>query len=166
MPISSLSAKATACNERVLHARLADAEFFWQEDQKTTLEQQLQRLDNVLFHAKLGTVLQKSQRLESLASQLAEQFDADVEVSARAAKLAKADLVSNMVGEFDELQGIMGHYYADLQGENPLVGECIEQHYWPKFAGDVLPHSAEAQAVALADKLDSLVGIYAAGEVR
>jgi len=89
----------------------------------------------------------------------------DSSIAERGALLAKADLVSDMVGEFDELQGIMGHYYADRDGEPARVGECVEQHYWPKFAGDRLPTSVEAQAVALADKLDSLVGIYGSGEV-
>jgi len=153
-----------AGNEKVLRARLADAQFFWETDQKTKLADQVDGLSKVMFHAKLGSVLEKSKRLEILASKLATKMGGDQTIAARGALLAKADLVSNMVGEFDELQGIMGHYYADREGETKLVGECIEQHYWPKFAGDRLPESAEAQAVALADKLDSLVGIYAAGE--
>jgi len=119
----------------------------------------------VLFHVKLGSVLDKTQRMQQLAGKLASQMNGDVALAERGALLAKADLVSDMVGEFDELQGIMGHYYADRDGEPSLVGQCIEQHYWPKFAGDQLPESVEAQSVALADKLDSLVGIYAAGEV-
>lgn len=152
-------------NEKVLRARLSDAQFFWQTDQKTKLADRVQRLDSVLFHVKLGSVLDKTNRLEFVAQQLAKQLGADPSTAQRGARLAKADLVSDMVGEFDELQGVMGHYYADREGENSLVGECIEQHYWPKFAGDQLPDSAEAQSVALADKLDSLVGIYAAGEI-
>jgi glycyl-tRNA synthetase beta chain len=103
--------------------------------------------------------------VQSLAGILAKKLGGDSAAAQRGAYLSKADLISSMVGEFDELQGIMGHYYADRDGEPKLVGECIEQHYWPKFAGDQLPHSLEAQAVALADKLDSLVGIYAAGEI-
>ena len=152
-------------NERVLRARLSDARFFWETDQKMKLEVRVEQLSNVLFHAKLGSVADKSKRVEKLSGVIADQIGANAETTMRAAILAKADLVSNMVNEFDELQGIMGHYYADLDGEDPLVGTAIEQHYWPKFAGDNLPESGEAQALALADKLDSLVGIYAAGEV-
>ncbi len=152
-------------NEKVLRARLSDAEFFWRTDQKSTLESRIDRLENVLFHAKLGSLLNKTQRIERLASKLAKQMQGDPKLAQRGARLAKADLVSDMVGEFDELQGIMGHYYADLEGENPIVGECIEQHYWPKFAGDKLPDSTEAQAVALADKIDSFVGLFNAGEI-
>jgi glycyl-tRNA synthetase beta chain len=152
-------------NERVLRARLSDAEFFWTSDQKTRLEDRVKDLGSVLFHAKLGTVLEKTTRVQALAGKLAKALDGDADIAERGAYLAKADLISNMVGEFDELQGVMGHYYADRDGEPTLVGECVEQHYWPKFAGDQLPQSVEAQAVAMADKLDSLVGIYAAGEV-
>ena len=152
-------------NEKVLRARLADAQFFWETDQKTKLADRVELLSKVLFHAKLGSVLEKTKRIESLAGRLASKMNGDSTSAMRGAFLAKADLVSDMVGEFDELQGIMGHYYAEREGEPDVVGECIEQHYWPKFAGDQLPVSIEAQAVALADKLDSLVGIYAAGEV-
>ncbi|GHA11032.1 glycine--tRNA ligase beta subunit [Arenicella chitinivorans] len=152
-------------NEKVLRARLSDAQFFWQTDQKTTLAERVSRLEDVLFHVKLGSVHDKVTRIQALAGNLADSIKADREVAQRGAYLAKADLVSDMVGEFDELQGIMGHYYADRDGEPALVGDCIEQHYWPRFAGDQLPASGEAQAVALADKLDSLVGIYAAGEI-
>jgi len=110
-------------------------------------------------------VLDKAKRIQSLAGKLAGSMGGDVAIAERGALLAKADLVSDMVSEFDELQGIMGHYYADRDGEPALIGECVEQHYWPKFAGDKLPSSVEAQSVALADKLDSLVGIYGAGEI-
>jgi glycyl-tRNA synthetase beta chain len=152
-------------NEKVLRARLSDAQFFWLTDQKIKLADRVELLSKVTFHAKLGSVLQKAQRLKQLAGSLASKMGGDSAVAERGALLAKADLVSDMVGEFDELQGVMGHYYADRDGEPSLVGECVEQHYWPKFAGDRLPVSAEAQAVALADRLDSLVGIYASGEV-
>lgn len=152
-------------NEKVLRARLADAQFFWVTDQKTKLIDRVDRLNNVMFHAKLGSVLDKSHRIEALAGSLATKMGGDASVSQRGALLSKADLVSDMVGEFDELQGTMGHYYADRDGEPARVGECIEQHYWPKFSGDRLPASIEAQAVALADKLDSLVGIYGSGEI-
>jgi glycyl-tRNA synthetase beta chain len=152
-------------NEKVLRARLSDAQFFWITDRKIKLVDRVERLAKVMFHAKLGSVLEKSHRIQTLAGKLASKMGGDTSIAERGALLAKADLVSDMVGEFDELQGIMGHYYADRDGEPELVGECVEQHYWPKFAGDRLPISAEAQAVALADKLDSLVGIYASGEV-
>ena len=152
-------------NERVLRARLADAEFFWQTDLKTPLETRLEKLGQVTFHAKLGSVQDKVDRLQALAARIAKMIGANIELAQRGAKLAKADLVSDMVGEFDELQGLMGRYYAQHDGENQTVADCIEQHYWPKFSGDKLPESVEAQSVALADRLDSLVGIYAAGEV-
>ncbi|MFT5137798.1 MAG: glycyl-tRNA synthetase beta chain [Arenicella sp.] len=152
-------------NERVLRARLSDAKFFWDNDKKIKLGDRVDKLDSVLFHQKLGSVLDKTKRISSLAGHIAEQIGGDASLAQRGARLAKADLISDMVSEFDELQGIMGHYYADRDGEPSVVGDCIEQHYWPKFAGDQLPQSLEAQAVALADKLDSLVGIYASGEV-
>jgi glycyl-tRNA synthetase beta chain len=152
-------------NEKVLRARLSDAQFFWETDQKLKLIDRIDRLDSVLFHQKLGSVLDKTKRLQSLAGVLAESIAGDKQLAERGALLAKADLVSDMVNEFDELQGVMGHYYADREGEPSVVGECIEQHYWPKFAGDQLPISLEAQSVAMADKLDSLVGIFASGEV-
>lgn len=158
-------AQVRAGNEKVLRARLADAQFFWETDQKTKLVDRIERLDKVTFHAKLGSLLDKSKRIEILAGKLTEKMAGDVAIAQRGALLAKTDLVSDMVSEFDELQGIMGHYYADREGEDPRVGECIEQHYWPKFAGDQLPQSIESQAVALADKLDSLVGIFGSGEV-
>ena len=152
-------------NEKVLRARLSDAEFFWRTDQKSTLESRIDRLGNVLFHAKLGSLLDKTERLENLAAKLAKQMGGNATLAQRGARLSKADLVSDMVGEFDELQGIMGHYYADREGEDAIIGECIEQHYWPKYAGDKLPMSTEAQAVALADKIDSFVGLFSAGEI-
>jgi len=152
-------------NQRVLHARLSDAQFFWLTDQKVTLESRVKKLDSVLFHIKLGSIGDKTKRLQQLAASLTEQIGGNSDLAARAALLSKADLVSDMVGEFDDLQGTMGQYYAQIDGEDTLVGNCIEQHYWPKFAGDQLPESAEAQALAMADKLDNLVGIFAAGEV-
>lgn len=157
--------RVVAGNERVLRARLSDAQFFWDTDRKHSLAAQLPRLDDVLFHAKLGSVGQKKRRLQSLAKTIASQIGADPEICERAAELCKADLLTDMVGEFDKLQGIMGRYYADLDGEPALVGTSIEQHYWPRYAGDRLPESPEAQTLSLADRLDSLVGIYSAGEV-
>lgn len=152
-------------NERVLRARLSDAEFFWQTDQKTTLENRLPALESVLYHIKLGSVANKALRLEITAGEIAKKINADATIAARGGKLAKADLVSHMVGEFADLQGTMGRYYAAKDNENPIVGECIEQHYWPKQSGGQLPLSSEAQAVSLAEKLDVLVGIYGVGEV-
>ena len=156
--------RVIAGNERVLNARLSDAQFFWQTDLKATLESRVEKLDNVLFHAKLGSVLDKTKRLRSLTNKFSSKLNADKKIADRAAELAKADLVTDMVGEFDYLQGVMGRYYANNDNEDTLVGDCIEQHYWPKFAGDQLPESGEAQTVALADKIDSLVGIFASGE--
>ena len=167
--ISNISSKdvdrVKSGNERVLRARLSDAEFFCQTDQNTPLEERLPALENVLYHIKLGSVANKAQRLETLASEIAIQINANNEIAGRGGKLAKADLVSNMVGEFSDLQGIMGRYYADKGGEDTLVGECIEQHYWPKQSGGQLPISLEAQAVSLAEKVDTLVGIYGVGEI-
>lgn len=162
---SSNTTRVIAGNERVLRARLSDARFFWDTDRKQKLATQLPKLENVLFHVKLGSLANKTTRLMTLAEEIAGQINAEATIARRGAELCKADLITDMVGEFDKLQGVMGHYYADLDGEPSLVGQCIEQHYWPRFSGDQLPESAEAQAVALADRLDSLVGIYAAGEV-
>lgn len=160
---SNNEARVIAGNERVLRARLSDARFFWDTDRKLSLADQLPKLDTVLFHAKLGSLGQKVERLKIMASHIATEIGATVNVAHRAAELAKADLVTDMVGEFDKLQGVMGHYYADLDGEAAIVGEAIEQHYWPRFAGDRLPLSKEAQSVALADRIDNLVGICGAG---
>ncbi|MGK0375471.1 MAG: glycyl-tRNA synthetase beta chain [Arenicella sp.] len=158
-------AQVRSGNEKVLRARLSDAQFFWLTDQKIKLADRVELLSKVMFHAKLGSVLEKAHRIQQLAGILVGKMGGNSAIAERGALLAKADLVSDMVGEFDELQGVMGHYYADRDAEPALVGECIEQHYWPKFAGDRLPTSIEAQAVALADRLDSLVGIYASGEI-
>ncbi len=151
-------------NERVLRARLSDAEFFWETDKKFTLESRLPALDNVLYHKKLGSMANKVARLELITKDVAKLIGADVAISTRGAKLAKADLTSQMVGEFSDLQGIMGRYYAQNDGEEPLVAQCAEQHYWPKSATGALPESKEITAVSLADKLDSLVGIFSTGE--
>ncbi|MBX2849365.1 MAG: glycine--tRNA ligase subunit beta [Acidiferrobacterales bacterium] len=152
-------------NERVLRARLSDAQFFWSTDLKQKLESRVAKLESVLFHIKLGSVFDKSNRLQNLTKLICARIGANCAIAERAALLAKADLVSDMVGEFDSLQGLMGRYYANNDGEDSLIGDCIEQHYWPKFAGDQLPTSPESQAVALADRLDSLVGLFASGEI-
>ncbi|AUZ04100.1 MULTISPECIES: glycine--tRNA ligase subunit beta [Vitreoscilla] len=150
-------------NERVLRARLSDAEFFYQTDRKNTLESRLPRLDTVVYHNKIGSQSERIGRLVGIASHIASLIGADVTLSERAARLAKADLVTEMVGEFPELQGTMGKYYAQHDNENAIVAQAIEQHYQPRFAGDALPDSAEATAVALADKLEAIVGIWGIG---
>ena len=150
-------------NERVLRARLSDAKFFFEQDQKQKLESRVPRLGNVVYHNQIGTQLERVERLESLAGQIAGLIGANVDDARRAARLAKADLVSDMVGEFPELQGTMGMYYARLDGENDTVAAAIEGHYHPRFAGDSLPVGDVAKAVALADKLETVVGIYGIG---
>ncbi len=150
-------------NERVVRPRLADARFFFEQDRKTPLAARVERLASVVYHNKLGSQLERSERLERLAGEIATRTGADAAASRRAARLAKADLLSDMVGEFPELQGTMGRYYARHDGEAEVVAEAIEQHYWPKFAGDRLPQGGVAVAVALADKLDALTGIFGIG---
>ncbi len=157
-------AAITAGNERVLRARLSDARFFWDLDRKQSLESFLPKLDSVVFHAKLGTQGQRVARLERLARIIANKVGADPADAARAAKLAKADLASGMVGEFPELQGVMGRYYALGQGEKPAVAEAIAAHYRPLGPGDEVPAEPVAISVALADKLDQLAGFFAVGE--
>jgi len=154
-------AAIVAGNERVLRARLSDARFFWDQDRKTPLDARVPKLDALVFHAKLGSVGDKVRRLQSLAPSLA---GAPADVVARAARLAKADLVSGMVGEFPELQGKMGRYYALDAGEDARVADAIAEHYAPLGPNDRTPSAPVSVAVALADKLDTLVGFFAAGE--
>lgn len=151
-------------NERVLRARLADARFFWDSDRKTPLAEQGTRLGQVLFHRKLGTVADKAARLEILGRSVAAETDADPGMCERAARLIKADLVTDMVGEFPDLQGIMGRYYALNDGESQEVAQACSDHYLPRVSGDVLPASPVAVVMALVDRIDTLVGIFAAGE--
>ncbi len=146
-----------------LRARLSDAEFFYKQDQKATPESRLPKLANVVYHNKIGSQAERIERLQSIAAHIAKALDADAAAAERAARLAKADLVTEMVGEFPELQGTMGKYYARLDGETEEIAEAIEQHYQPRFAGDKLPESKIAAAVALADKLETLVGIWGIG---
>jgi glycyl-tRNA synthetase beta chain len=157
-------AAIVAGNERVLRARLADARFFWDLDRKQKLESFLPKLDSVVFHAKLGTQGQRVARLEKLAGLIAGKLGTDAALARCAARLAKADLASGMVGEFPELQGVMGRYYALDQGEDARVAEAIAAHYRPAGAGDAVPTDPVAIAVALADKIDQLVGFFAVGE--
>lgn len=151
-------------NERVLRARLSDARFFYDQDRKSKLAERVPRLANVVYHNKLGSQLERVERLVKLAGDIAERLGADRPSAERAAYLCKADLLTDMVGEFPELQGIMGRYYALHDGEAPAVAAAIEQHYWPRFAGDTLPDSLIAAAVALAERLDSLAGLFGVGQ--
>ena len=152
-------------NERVLRARLADAKFFYDQDRKTPLEQRVGRLAHITYHRAIGSTYERVARLRGIATQLASWIGTDSDQAARAAWLCKADLVTDMVGEFPELQGLMGRYYAINDGDPAEVARAIGQHYWPRFAGDLLPEDGVAQAVALADKLDSLIGLFGIGEV-
>ena len=151
-------------NERVLRARLADAQFFWESDQKTTLSDRVASLDKVLFHTKLGSVGDKVKRISRLAEYLAGKLGVDQQLAARAAELCKSDLVTDMVGEFPKLQGTMGKFYAINDNEPPEVAEAIEQHYWPVYANHQIPQSNTGKVLAIADKLDTICGIFATGE--
>ena len=150
-------------NERVLRARLSDAEFFYQTDLKKPLESRLPRLQNVVYHNKLGSQSERIARLVAIAGKVASKIGADLAQTERATLLAKADLVTEMVGEFPELQGTMGKYYAQHDGETAVVAQALEQHYQPRFAGDDLPETTVATSVALADKLEAIVGIWGIG---
>lgn len=152
-------------NEKVLEARLADALFFYKEDTKKSLESYIEKLKTVVFQAKLGTVYDKSLRIEKLANDILEKLnETDIkEDTLRAAKLCKADLVTGMVFEFTELQGVMGREYAKVSGENENVAEAIFEHYLPRFAGDILPSTKSGIVLSIADKLDSIAGFFAIG---
>ncbi len=152
-------------NERVVRPRLEDARFFFNQDRKTRLEARVPQLAKVVFHNKLGSQLERTQRIKLLAGEIARPLRADVMQAERAAELSKADLLTAMVGEFPELQGVMGRYYALHDGEQREVADAIEQHYRPRFAGDKLPEGPIASAVALADKLDSLAGLFSIKEL-
>lgn len=152
-------------NERVLRARLSDAQFFYQQDKKTKLADRVEKLGNVVYHNQLGSQLQRVQRLQKLAGEIARKLHADAAQAERAAYLCKADLLTDMVGEFPELQGIMGRYYALHDGEPAVVADAIQYHYLPKGGGDSLPQDKIAISVALAEKLDTLTGIYGIGLV-
>lgn len=147
-------------NERVIRARLSDAAFFFESDEKTRLDTRLDKLSHVLYQAKLGTLKEKAERISQLAAWLAKQLGADATLAARAGLLAKADLVTSMVGEFPELQGVMGGYYAAHDGEAKEVALAVRDHYYPRFAGDRLPEGSVSLAVALADRLDLLTGYF------
>ncbi|WP_316229183.1 glycine--tRNA ligase subunit beta [Bradyrhizobium sp. SZCCHNR1070] len=153
-----------AGNERVIRARLSDAKFFYETDLKTRLEDRLPKFEQIVFHEKLGTQAERIKRIERLAAEIAPLVGADVETTKRAAKLAKADLLTEVVGEFPEVQGLMGKYYALAQGEDASVAAACEEHYKPQGPNDRVPTDPVSVAVALADKLDTLVGFWAIDE--
>ena len=150
-------------NERVVRPRLSDAKFFFEQDKKKTLEARLPLLENVVYHNKLGTQAARSKRVVALARDIANELGYDTVLAERGALLSKADLLTDMVGEFPELQGIMGTYYARHDGEPDEVALTATEHYQPRFAGDSLPSTNTGTAVALADKLETLVGIWGIG---
>lgn len=152
-------------NERVIRPRFADAEFFWSQDRKSKLIDQTERLGTVIFQKVLGTLLDKTNRVAKITSVVADQLAGDTQLAFRAAELCKCDLLTEMVGEFGSLQGTMGRYYANHDGENAEVAQALEDYYKPKFAGDTLPQSITSQSLAIADRLDTLVGIFAIGQV-
>jgi len=157
-------AAITAGNERVIRARLSDAKFFYETDLKTRLENRLKKFKDIVFHEKLGTQWERIERIEKLAAEIAPLVGADVEKAKRAAKLCKADLLTEVVGEFPELQGLMGKYYALAQGEDESVAAACEDHYKPLGPSDRVPADPVSVAIALADKIDTLVGFWAIDE--
>ena len=153
-------AQVVTGNERVLRARLADAVFFFENDCKSSLEAKRQKLSGVVYQAQLGSVLDKTERLVKLCHFLSDTIGSAPDLAARAAAICKADLVSDMVGEFEDLQGIMGGYYAQNDNEKPQIATAIREHYLPRFAGDKTPKSAEGITLAIADRLDTLIGTF------
>ena len=150
-------------NARVVRPRLADAQFFFEQDKKKSLDDMVGKLKNAVYHNKLGTQFERIARVQAISAHLAERLNANVDDAKRAAYIAKADLVSDMVGEFPELQGVMGRYYAEHHGEKSDVAAACAEHYQPRFAGDELPATQTGLIVALADKLETLVGIWGIG---
>jgi len=167
--VSNIETKDSAAiiqgNERVLRARLADAKFFYDQDRKTPLAARVDKLRGIVYHNKLGTQADRTARLRLVASRIAPMLGAEAALADRAALLAKADLVTDMVGEFPELQGTMGRYYAQHDGEAAEVADAIAEHYLPRYAGDALPSAGIAQSVALADKLEALAGMFEIGQL-
>ncbi|WGM40090.1 glycine--tRNA ligase subunit beta [Caulobacter sp. NIBR1757] len=153
-----------AGNAKVLSARLSDARFFWDEDRKSGFDAWLEKLSGVTFHAKLGTMAERVERIAALAREIAPLVGADPDTAEKAARLAKADLASQMVGEFPELQGVMGRYYANADGLDAVLADAIRDHYRPQGPGDSVPTAPVSIAVALADKLDTLVGFFSIDE--
>lgn len=168
--VSQLEAKdggnaISSGNARVVRARLADAKFFYDQDRLTTLESRIGQLKNVVYHNKLGTQAERVERVKAIAARVADLIGADRDEAVRAAQLAKVDLLTLMVGEFPELQGIMGEYYALHDGESETVAKAIREHYQPRFAGDALPSTLVSLAVAVADKLETLSGLFGIGQM-
>lgn len=165
--VSNIATDTPECiiqgNERVVRPRLSDAKFFFEQDKKKTLASRVSLLANVVYHNKLGTQAERSERVKKLAAAIANMLQADVQLAERAALLSKTDLITDMVGEFPELQGIMGSYYAKHDGEHEEVAAACSEHYQPRFAGDDLPKTMTGTIVALADKLETLVGIWSIG---
>ncbi len=151
-------------NERVIRPRLSDAAFFFETDKKTTLASLRERLKTIVFQAQLGTIFDKTERVAGLAKLIAGKLNADVASAERAAQLCKSDLVTNMVGEFDDMQGIAGFYYAQNDGENAEVAAAMNEQYMPRFAGDQLPQTVTGTIIALADRLDTISGIFGIGQ--
>ena len=151
-------------NERVIRPRLADSEFFWNQDKAIRLDQRLEGLGSVLFMKSLGSMADKAKRIEKLSKHIADLVSIDAQACARAGFLSKSDLISEMVGEFADLQGIMGGYYALNDGESNVVAQAIRDHYKPRFSGDDLPSTKEGLVVAIADKLDTITGVYGIGQ--
>lgn len=162
--VSRDAAQVKAGNERVVRPRLTDAAFFWNQDRKQRLDARVDKLGSMVFQSKLGTLLDKQKRVAALAAHIATLIGSDASRAGRAAMLAKCDLLTQMVFEFPELQGVMGRYYAQHDGEPAEVAQALEEQYRPRFAGDVLPETATGQALAIADRLDTLVGIFAIGQ--
>jgi glycyl-tRNA synthetase beta chain len=162
--VSKDPAQVISGNERVIRPRLSDAAFFYETDKKHSLESRLDKLKSIVFQQKLGSLFDKSQRVMALSGYIAEQLNSNSDYAKRAAQLSKTDLVSDMVLEFDKMQGIAGCYYALADGEPEEVANAIKDQYLPKFAGDALPDSLTGCAVALADRLDTLVGIFGIGQ--
>jgi glycyl-tRNA synthetase beta chain len=162
--VSNDPAQVIDGNERVIRPRLSDAAFFFNTDKKTTLASKREQLKTIVFQAKLGTVYEKTERIANIAQGIAQQLSVNIDEVIRASKLCKCDLVSEMVYEFSDMQGIAGYHYAKHDGENDDVALAMKEHYMPRFAGDELPSSDVSAVVALADRLDSLVGIFGVGE--
>ncbi len=158
-------AQVIAGNEKVIRPRLADAAFFFETDKQTRLDQQRERLRNVVFQAQLGTLFDKTERIAKLAAYIAGAIGGDTAMAERAGHLCKADLVSNMVYEFADMQGIAGYYYAQNDGEPAEVAAAMQEQYLPRFSGDRLPETSTGSIIALADRLDTLIGIFAIGQV-
>lgn len=157
-------AKVKEGNERVIRPRLGDAKFFWEQDNKKKLESHIESLDKVVFQVKLGSVGEKSRRVSNIAEAIAKELNENVEYAKRAGLLSKCDLMTEMVCEFSDLQGVMGRYYAINDGEPTEVADALDEQYMPRFAGDKLPAGKTGQIVSLADKLDTLLGIFAIGQ--